>query len=55
MTCPHSSKRIDGIYWLGAPYAVAWTCNVCKTSGGTPWNQATDAEREEARKREREK
>jgi hypothetical protein len=47
--CPHPVKRIDGIYSVRyAPRAVAWTCTICLTSGGTPWADATTAQRVEA-------
>lgn len=48
VTCPHPSKRIDGIYRMGIhhpPISVAWTCEVCHTSGATPWAEATHQDR----------
>jgi hypothetical protein len=51
VTCPHLSKRIDGIYRMDIhhpPLAVGWTCEVCHTSGATNWPDTTHQERIEA-------
>jgi hypothetical protein len=51
MKCLHASKRIDGIYRMDIhhpPLAVAWTCEVCRTSGATAWAEASHQDRIEA-------
>ncbi len=51
MTCPHLRKRIDGIWKLNdfsPPIAVAWTCEICRTSGSTLWAKSTRADRRQA-------
>ena len=51
LICPHPSKVIDGIYRMDIhhpPVAVAWTCEICRTSGATPWAEATFPERQQA-------
>jgi hypothetical protein len=49
--CLHPKKRFDGIYRMDIhhpPIAVAWTCEVCRTSGATPWAEASFPERQQA-------
>ena len=49
MTCPHPERWIDGVYYFNnVPYAVAFTCLSCRTSGGKLYYDTTEAERAEA-------
>ena len=51
MSCIHLNKVIDGIYRMDIhhpPIAVAWTCEVCHTSGATDWAKSTFPERQQA-------
>lgn len=50
MTCPHTNRVIDGVYSIkSVPVAASWYCADCRTNGATPWGDATDAQREQAR------